>query len=84
MVTKKIKSDNGRVSASDPNYGRFFGLFSLTGETSGVLSVFMRMAGKKHYTLYERRAFLTAAEAGRYLNRMEKTARMFVVNSQFE
>lgn len=84
MKTHAPDPNNGRVPSTDPSYGRFFGLFSLVGETSGVLSVFMRMSGKKHYTLYERRSFHTAAEAGRYLNGMEKTARMFVVNSQFE
>lgn len=83
MVTHNVKPDNARVPANDPGYGRFFGLFSLTGKTEGVLSVFMRMSGSKHYSLYERRSFRTSAEAGRYLNGMEKTAKMFVVDNQF-
>lgn len=84
MVTHSSSTTNGRVLSDDEHYGRFFGLFSLTGETEGVLSVFMRLRKQKHYSLYERRSFPNSAQAGRYLAGMEKTARMFVVRNEFE
>lgn len=73
-----------RVSPDDKNTGRFFALYSLVGATEGVLSVYIRLNHSKHYELYERKAFKTAAAAGRFLQALEASARMYVIDSYFK
>lgn len=80
----RVNPDAQRVSAANPMAGRYFALFSLTGEIEGVLSVFIRLRGQKHYELYERKAFPTATQALRFLSNMEKTAPMFVIRNMFD
>lgn len=73
-----------RIASNNPHVGKFFATYNLTGRTEGVLNVYIRLHQSKHYEIYERREFKNAAQAGHWLNDLEPTAQMFVIDPFFK
>jgi hypothetical protein len=79
-----LKTNSSTVRANEPTYGRFFGLYSLIDNHRGVLSIFIRMKGEKHYILYERISLQSGKAASTYLHAIESSAKLFIVKTVFE